>query len=73
MSNWSFDPAVIELAVYAHVRHVHTRYDELLASGWERHEAREAIAVEVQSVLEQWSSCSSLLVEPSQKFITGGV
>jgi hypothetical protein len=38
-----FDPAAIELAVVAHIRHVHTRYDEMLASGWERQEARGAI------------------------------
>ena len=44
----------IELAVRAHVRHVHTRYDELLLDGWERHEARSAVAAEVDDVLDRW-------------------
>lgn len=49
-----FEATMIELAVIAHIRHIHTRYDEMLASGWERHEARDAIAADVQAVLEQW-------------------
>jgi hypothetical protein len=51
-----FDPAVIELAVVAHIRHVHTRYDEMLGNGWDRQEAREAIASDAQAVLSQWST-----------------
>lgn len=51
-----FEPAAIELAVRAHVRHAHTRYDALLVSGWERHEARAAVASEVEQVLESWRS-----------------
>jgi hypothetical protein len=49
-----FEATVIELAVVAHIRHTHTRYDEMLASGWDRHEARGAIAADVQAVIEQW-------------------
>ena len=49
-----FDPEAIELAMRAHVRHVHTRYDQLLGSGWERHEARSAVAAEVERVLDRW-------------------
>ena len=44
----------IDLAVRAHVRHVHTRYDELLLAGHERHEARSAVAAEVEDVLDRW-------------------
>ena len=44
----------IDLAVRAHVRHVYTRYDELLVAGRERHEARSAVAEDVESVLERW-------------------
>jgi len=44
----------IDLAVRAHVRHVHTRYDELLQGGLERHEARSAVAAEVGDVLHRW-------------------
>lgn len=50
----AFDSDAIALAVVAHVRHVHTNYDELLMKGWDRREAREAIASQVQEVLEQW-------------------
>jgi hypothetical protein len=45
---------MIELAVIAHIRHTHTQYDEMLAGGWEWHEARRAIATELQTILEQW-------------------
>jgi len=50
-----FDPEAIGLAVRAHVRHVHTNYDELLTSGWERHEARSQAIPQVEEVLQQWS------------------
>ena len=44
----------IDLAVRAHVRHVHTRYDELLLDGWDRHEARWEIGTDVDAVLARW-------------------
>jgi hypothetical protein len=50
----AFDPDAIDLAVVAHVRHTHTNYDELLMSGWERYEARDAVASGIQRVLERW-------------------
>jgi hypothetical protein len=49
-----FAPEAIDLAVAAHVRHCHTTYDELLAQGWERRDARDAVREEVQAVLEEW-------------------
>jgi hypothetical protein len=49
-----FDPEAINLAVVAHVRHRHTNYDEILMSGWERHEARAAVALTIEEVLHQW-------------------
>jgi hypothetical protein len=49
-----FDAEAIELAVKAHVRHTHTRYDHLLAEGWERSEARHAVADQVIKVLDRW-------------------
>lgn len=49
-----FEAEVIDLAVRAHVRHAHTRYDQLLGTGWSRHEARAAVAAEVEHVLERW-------------------
>ena len=51
-----FDAEAIELAVKAHVRHTHTDYDRLLSQGWERHDARSAVARRVTDVLEQWGS-----------------
>ncbi len=49
-----FDVEAIDLAVRAHVRHRHTRYDGLLAEGLERHEARAAIRVELELELATW-------------------
>ena len=50
-----FDPEMITLAVRAHVRHVHTDYDQLLGSGWERYEARDRVLPQVDRLLERWS------------------
>jgi hypothetical protein len=44
----------VELAVRAHIRHRHTRYDELLGRGMGRAEARELIAAAVEERLYQW-------------------
>ena len=45
----------IELAVIAHIRHEHTRYDELLMQGVERQDARAAVRERIQDVLRAWS------------------
>jgi hypothetical protein len=50
------DDEAVYLAVVAHVRHTETRYDELLASGYERREARAEVKQEVEAVLERWSA-----------------
>jgi len=50
-----FDPEAIALAVRAHIRHVHTDYDRLLGSGWERHEARAQVTDQVERILAHWS------------------
>jgi hypothetical protein len=44
----------IELAVRAHVRHEHTRYDEFLAHGIPRDEARRLVVGSVEDRLERW-------------------
>lgn len=49
-----FDESAVELAVKAHVRHVHTQYDRLLARGWERDIARAEIVGAVAEVVERW-------------------
>jgi len=51
-----FDEEAIWLAVTAHVRHTATRYDELLAGGEERREAREEVEEDVLQVLAKWES-----------------
>lgn len=48
------DPKAIELAVRAHVRHAHTRYDTLLAEGLEPGDARPMIRGEIEDVVERW-------------------
>ena len=50
----SFDATAIDLAVKAHVRHVHSEYDRLLSRGWERSEARSAVLDRVAEVMERW-------------------
>ena len=50
----SLDPATVELAVLASVRHEDTDCDALLMSGVERAEARERGCVEVERELERW-------------------
>lgn len=44
----------VDLAVRAHVRHVHTRYDELLAGGVAREDARARVAESVADCLDTW-------------------
>ena len=51
---WSL--VVASLAVIAHIRHNETNYDELLGSGWERSEARRAVAAAVDEILIYWEA-----------------
>jgi hypothetical protein len=48
------DEKAVRLAVLAHIRHNETNYDELLGGGWERSDARSAVAGRVDEVLEEW-------------------
>ena len=50
----SLDENAVRLAVVAHIRHAQTPYDELLAKGWERQEARVEVDDEVQAALADW-------------------
>src|SRR6267143_7208772 len=50
----TMDEAALRLAVIAHVRHRETKYDELLAKGHERWEARTAVEEAVDRVLRKW-------------------
>jgi hypothetical protein len=50
----NLDEKALTLAVGAAVRHNHTPYDELLASGVDRADARQQIAGKVDEVLAKW-------------------
>ncbi len=50
-----FDPRAIQLAVLAHIRHKHTKYDELLMKGIERMDARVLMREQIDRVVENWS------------------
>ena len=50
-----FDPEMIDLAVWAHVRHEYTEYDTLLAQGWSKGDARKHVVPEVESIIVHWS------------------
>jgi len=50
----SLEESALTLAVVAHIRHRHTRYDQLLMRGYDRGEARASIRRDVDRVLETW-------------------
>ncbi len=50
------DEHAVRLAVIAHIRHNETSYDELLGRGWERSDARSAVADRVDAVLSRWQA-----------------
>jgi hypothetical protein len=54
----AMDEAAVRLAAIAHVRHRETKYDELLAKGHERWEARAAVEEAVDRVLRKWEAKS---------------
>jgi hypothetical protein len=49
-----FDEEAVLLAVIAHIRHTETPYDDLLAAGADRWEARAQVQAQVHSVLHRW-------------------
>ena len=50
------DEHAVRLAVIAHIRHNETNYDELLGRGWERSDARRAVAAAVDEILIYWEA-----------------
>jgi hypothetical protein len=50
----ALDPRAIELAVIAHIRHVHTNYDELLMQGTDRLDARMLVRSQISDLLDTW-------------------
>jgi hypothetical protein len=53
-----FDEEAVRLAVIAYARHRETNYDELLAKGYERWDARAAVEEDVRRVLQKWAGQS---------------
>lgn len=51
-----FDPQALRLAVIAHIRHEHTRYDELLMRHGDRQLARAEVRRKIEAVLGRWES-----------------
>jgi hypothetical protein len=50
----ALEERAVTLAVVASVRHLDTGYDELLMMGTDRAEARDAVRLDVDRILEQW-------------------
>ena len=50
------DENAVRLAVIAHVRHVETRYDELIARGYDRWDARIQVEDEAHLILSEWEA-----------------
>ncbi len=49
------DPAALRLAVIAHIRHEHTRYDALLMRHGDRRLARAEVTADIERVLVRWA------------------
>jgi len=50
-----FDSTAARLAVIARIRHMHTRYDEILMRTNDRTNARSEVRNDVDRILEKWS------------------
>jgi hypothetical protein len=57
----ALDPDAVRLAVAASVRHIDTRYDELLMSGVDRETARDQVRDRVEDVLSTWRDAAAIL------------
>ena len=51
----ALDVSAVNLAVIAHIRHAHTNYDQLLADGTDRLDARVQVWEKIGRVLSEWS------------------
>jgi hypothetical protein len=49
-----FEPQALRLAVIAHIRHEHTRYDEFLMQYGDRQQARDIVRSEIEKLLARW-------------------
>ena len=57
----ALDPDAVRLAVAASVRHIDTRYDELLMSGVDRETARDQVRDQVDDILSSWRDGVAML------------
>ena len=55
----------IDMAVIAHIRHVHSRYEELLDEGWYREDARAEAGKEISIVYELWKTAPEDQSQPN--------
>jgi hypothetical protein len=42
--------------VIAHIRHTETKYDKLLAKGYDRHEARAEVRDDISRIIDAWQN-----------------
>ena len=49
-------PISVWLSLVAHIRHVHTDYDELMDDGYDRDAARHFVMDDINAVLERWQA-----------------
>jgi hypothetical protein len=61
----SLDESAIRLAVIAHIRHAETPYDDLLATGLDRWEARARVEGKVDAILNRWKQRLRLIRKES--------
>jgi hypothetical protein len=52
----ALDEEAVRLAVTAHVRHTETPYRALLATGWDRYDARRQVEDQARSILVRWEA-----------------
>jgi hypothetical protein len=56
----ALEPEALTAAVAAAIRHKHTRYDQLLMSGWNRNDARNRVRDAIERMVESWRSSPGL-------------
>ena len=49
----------LRLAVVAHIRHTHTKYDQLLGETGDRHWSRAQVRPQIDAILEGWETPKS--------------
>jgi hypothetical protein len=55
----AFVESAIRSAVAAHIRHRETEYDDLMARGWDRQDARAKVRADVERVVARWTGATN--------------